>query len=401
MKKHILKYLLFASLMLVFCSATGCEKKDVSTSEAETVIPNEVVFADFEEWYPDFSNISIYNDFGKVSVNATDIYVSSGERSVRLDPLGGKNGGSAPIVVFGTESEKTGKDISDFSYADYVTFDIYNPQDETTIYAGFIYEIVNVTTIQRTNEQEILLSHGWNRCTLNVEASLLDLVGNLDNVQGMYLRFSPVYAADIIEEGEDKTPRYYVDNIVIVNKNTKSQVGYKIKLENGEIADFENLYQQYMFSNDNPGEVEVVNASDYNLTAPSGRKMLRVTFKGLGEDSSVWQQMNISEALLRASELYEMDSETAAKAYLCFDVYSNNQENHSMAFVFRTSDSQLTASLIENEPGQWTSFEYCLGDLLSYQANYLSTFGPFQISYKTNFEGECEYFFDNFRIEVR
>lgn len=398
MRKQVLCGLL--CVFLIAGCMTGCDKKEDPEELPE--VPEEVVLADFEEWYPDFANISIYNDFGRVSVNTTDIYVSQGERSARLDPLGGKYASSsAPMVVLGTSSEKTGKDCSDFSYADYISFDMYNPQEETVIYAGLISEIINVTSVQRTNEQKITLKHGWNRCSLVVEASLVDMMNDLENVQGMYLRFEPAYAADVIEEGEEKTPRYYLDNVKIINKQVKSQTGYKIDLQNGEIADFEKLYQQYMFTNDNPGEIEVVKAKDYNLTAPSGENVLRVTFEGMGEDSSVWKWMVISDTLLKASDIYEMDAETARNAYICFDVYNNNETTNSLAFVFRTTDSKLTDTMINNEPGKWTTYEYCVGDLLSYQANYLSTMGVFQISYKTNFEGYCEYFFDNFRIEMR
>lgn len=401
MNRKAFQPFLLAAAILTFSFSAGCSSGGNQSEDATASVPGEIVLTGFETWYPDFSSVSIFNDFGKVSVNTTGIYVSEGERSARLDPLGGKYASSAPIVVFGTKSEKTGWDCSDFSYADYVSFDIYNSQDETTIYAGLVANIVNVTTIQRTNEQKFTLKHGWNRCSLGVEASLIDMVGDLSDVQGVYLRFEPSYSANIVEEGEGKTPRYYIDNMKIVNKQEKSQVGYKIKLEHGEIADFENLYQQYMFTNDNPGDIEVVKASDYNLTAPSGKNVLRVTFEGEGEDSSNWKWMSISDVLLKASEIYEMDSDTAKHAYLCFDVYSSNASSHSLAFVFRTTDSKLTDAVIQNKPGQWTTYEYCIGDLLSYQANYLSTFGVFQISYKTNFEGSCEYFFDNFRVEIR
>jgi len=56
---------------------------------------------------------------------------------------------------------------------------------------------------------------------------------------------------------------------------------------------------------------------------------------------------------------------------------------------------------IPNNPQQWTTYEYCLGNLLDLQSNYLSAFGTFLFSYKTNFEGYHEYFADNFHIEIR
>ena len=387
-------------LLLSFAfSSVACGKQE-EMSDPDAQLKEDVLLNGFEQWTPDLQTALIFNDFGKVSLNADAKYVKEGERSVRLDPLGGKYPSNAPIVMFATKSSTYGFDYSDFSYADYISFDLYNAQDEAvTIYAGLVSKIISPSSIARLGEQGFVLSPGWNSCRLEVESSLIALMGNLKEVPGVYFRFESAASDNVVEEGENRTPRYYLDNMWLIKKPDKSADSFELGLGENEIADFERIYQQYMFTNDNPSEIESVIASEYGLTAPSGEKVLRAVFNGRG--SLNWLNMHIASVFLNKTALFEMDSSVAANAYICFETYNNTDSTVNLCMVYRTQTSLLLATDNYCAPKTWTSYEYCIGDLLAMDNGFLSAMGDFQISYKDDYEGAREYFFDNFRIEIR
>ena len=133
-------------------------------------------------------------------------------------------------------------------------------------------------------------------------------------MRGIYFRFESAGSANVVEEGEGRTPRYYLDNLWLIKKATKSATDFEVPLRENEIADFESLWQGYMFTNDNPGLTEVVEAEDFGLTAPSGSKVLHAVFTGTGAGASNWIQMNISSKLLNKTVLFGMDADTARNA---------------------------------------------------------------------------------------
>ena len=279
---------------------------------------------------------------------------------------------------------------------------MYNDQNEDkTVYAGFASDISGVTSISRVGEKSFTLRPGWNKCELPVEASLIAIVGDLTSVYGIYFRFESAGSANVVEEGEGRTPRYYLDNLWLIKKATKSATDFEVPLKENEIADFESLWQGYMFTNDNPGLTEVVEAEEFGLAAPSGSKVLHAVFTGTGAGASNWIQMNISSKLLNKTVLFGMDADTAKNAYICFETYNNTDSSVNLTFVYRTPTSLLLATNNNCAPHAWTSYEFCVADLLAIDNGFLTAMGNFQISYNANYDGDREYFFDNFRVEIR
>lgn len=396
------KYCVLACLLSLVCCAAGfagCGGEPAPDPDA--ALKEDVMVNGFEDWTPDLQTALIFNDFGKVSLNTDKTYVTQGERSARLDPLGGAYvSSSAPIVMFSLKSDTYGFDYADLSYADYLSFDIYNAQDEDkTIYAGFAGEVTSVTSISRVGEKEFVLKPGWNTCQLEVEASLLSIMGDLTEVPGIYFRFESAGSANVVDEGENKTPRYYLDNMWLIKKPDKSESDFTMELRENEIADFERIWQEYMFTNDNPGLVEVVDAEQFGLTAPSGDKLLHVQFDGTSSQN--WLQMEISSELLNRTALFGMSSDVAENAYICFETYNNTDSMVNLVMVYRTPTSSLISTQNNCAPHTWTSYEYCVADLLALDNGFLTAMGNFQISYKDDYTGTKEYFFDNFRIEIR
>lgn len=396
------KYCVLACLLSLVCCAAGfagCGGEPAPDPDA--ALKEDVMVNGFENWTPDLQTALIFNDFGKVSLNTDKTYVTQGERSARLDPLGGAYVlSSAPIVMFSLKSDTYGFDYADLSYADYLSFDIYNAQSEDkTIYAGFAGEVTSVTSLSRVGEKEFVLKPGWNTCQLEVEASLISIMGDLTEVPGIYFRFESAGSANVVEEGENKTPRYYLDNMWLIKKPDKSESNFTMELRENEIADFERIWQEYMFTNDNPGLVEVVDADEFGLTAPSGDKVLHVQFDGTSSQN--WLQMEISSELLNRTALFGMSSDVAENAYICFETYNNTDSMVNLVMVYRTPTSSLISTQNNCAPHTWTSYEYCVADLLALDNGFLTAMGNFQISYKDDYTGTKEYFFDNFRIEIR
>lgn len=396
------KYCVLACLLSLVCCAAGfagCGGEPAPDPDA--ALKEDVMVNGFEDWTPDLQTALIFNDFGKVSLNTDKTYVTQGERSARLDPLGGAYvSSSAPIVMFSLKSDTYGFDYADLSYADYLSFDIYNAQSEDkTIYAGFAGEVTSVTSISRVGEKEFVLKPGWNTCQLEVEAALISIMGDLTEVPGIYFRFESAGSANVVDEGENKTPRYYLDNMWLIKKPDKSESDFTMELRENEIADFERIWQEYMFTNDNPGLVEVVDADEFGLTAPSGDKVLHVQFDGTSSQN--WLQMEISSELLNRTALFGMSSDVAENAYICFETYNNTDSMVNLVMVYRTPTSSLISTQNNCAPHTWTSYEYCVADLLALDNGFLTAMGNFQISYKDDYTGTKEYFFDNFRIEIR
>lgn len=399
MKRQI--RILAGILSLVGCMAVFSGCKEETPPDPDAALKEDVLINGFEQWTPDLQTALIFNDFGKVSLNSDPAYVTQGERSVRLDPLGGTYATSGtPIVMFSLKSDTYGFDHSDLSYADYLSFDLYNAQDEEkTVYVGFAGEMTSVSSISRMGEKSFVLQPGWNNCRLEVESSLISIMGDLTNVPGVYFRFENAHSANVVEDGEGRTPRYYLDNLWMIKKPEKSDSGFTMELGENEIADFERLWQGYMFTNDNPGLVEVVKASDFGLTAPSGNNVLHVQFEGSSTQN--WLQMEISSKLLNKTALFGMTSDVAKNAYICFDTYNNTDTTVNLCLVYRTPTSLLLSTNNQCTPHEWTTYEYCVQDLLAIDNGFLTAMGNFQISYKDDYTGIKEYFFDNFRIEIR
>lgn len=396
------KYCVLACLLSLVCCAAGfagCGGEPAPDPDA--ALKEDVMVNGFEDWTPDLQTALIFNDFGKVSLNTDKTYVTQGERSARLDPLGGAYvSSSAPIVMFSLKSDTYGFDYADLSYADYLSFDIYNAQDEDkTVYAGFAGEVNSVSSVSRVGEKEFVLKPGWNSCQLEVEAALISIMGDLTEVPGVYFRFESAGSANVVDEGENKTPRYYLDNMWLIKKPDKSESDFTMELRENEIADFERIWQEYMFTNDNPGLVEVVDADEFGLTAPSGDKVLHVQFDGTSSQN--WLQMEISSELLNRTALFGMSSDVAENAYICFETYNNTDSMVNLVMVYRTPTSSLISTQNNCAPHTWTSYEYCVADLLALDNGFLTAMGNFQISYKDDYTGTKEYFFDNFRIEIR
>lgn len=394
MKKTV-KLIALALAAAMLFSLPACKKKP---EDPDAALKEDVLLNDFEAWAPDLQLARFMNGFGKISLNKNAEYVTSGSGSARLDPLGWKGSGSLPLVYFPTQSDAFGFDHSDFSYVDYVSFDIYNANgEEKTMNAGLVSKINSIESVNRVGDRKFTLKPGWNSCMLQVEPSVLAITADIADIKGVYFMFENAGSSVITED----TPKYYLDNVQLIKKDEKSTSDFTVELRENEIADFEMLYQKYMVVNDNPSTVEVVNAADFGLAAPSGSKVLRVVLDGV--NTGYWKYFRISDVLIRATALNGMDEATAQKAYICFETYNNTDSAVNLPLDFaKGSDGKSFLSTPNNcAPKQWTTYEYKVSDILKAEPNFLQDPGQFLLNYKDDSAVDREFFFDNFRIEIR
>ena len=393
--------LLLLALFIMTMSASLIACKDKTPADPDAALKQDVTLCDFEEWAPDFQTIRFMNGFGRVSKNEDKTYVKSGNFSARLDPLGWYSSGSLPLIFFPTRSETFGFDYADFSYADYISVEIYNPNnEEKTINMGLVSNISSISSITRINDREITLKTGWNSVYFEIDPSIVAITGNITSVEGIYFLFKNAQSLNPTEE----TPKYYIDDLKIIKKQERSPSDFNFVLDKNEIADFEKNYQKYCVDSEYPTEISVVNAADYGINAPSGRKVLRVNFLGTG--TNYWRYFKIDKKLIQASVLKGMTLEQAKNAYLCFDVYNNDSDitrnsiHTTVDYIVGDNTGKRLSTALFAIRGQWTSYEYKLSDVAKFNENYFNDPGELMLWY-TDLTGDREFFYDNFRIEFR
>lgn len=393
--------LLLLALFIMTMSASLIACKDKTPADPDAALKQDVTLCDFEEWAPDFQTIKFMNGFGRVSKNEDKTYVKSGNFSARLDPLGWYSSGSLPLIFFPTRSETFGFDYADFSYADYISVEIYNPNnEEKTINMGLVSNISSISSITRINDREITLKTGWNSVYFEIDPSIVAITGNITSVEGIYFLFKNAQSLNPTEE----TPKYYIDDLKIIKKQERSPSDFNFVLDKNEIADFEKNYQKYCVDSEYPTEISVVNAADYGINAPSGRKVLRVNFLGTG--TNYWRYFKIDKKLIQASVLKGMTLEQAKNAYLCFDVYNNDSDitrnsiHTTVDYIVGDNTGKRLSTALFAIRGQWTSYEYKLSDVAKFNENYFNDPGELMLWY-TDLTGDREFFYDNFRIEFR
>lgn len=391
--RTIISVMLAASCVLPFAACANDTETETDPAKLD------VYFAGFENWEDGFQLARIFDGFGRVSLNTDPEYVKTGTGSCRLDPIGYAGTNTIPLMYFPTVSQTLGYDYSDFTYADYISVEIYNASgEEKTIHAGLVGKVSSISAIDRVNDTELVLREGWNTCYIDVDPGIVAISADLTDIQGIYFMFDNSGEMDVT----DSTPKYYLDDIRIIKKADPSDTDIQFSLDPYEICNFEKSYQKYIVTTEADVDLSVVDASQYGIAATSGNKVLRALFHGA--DTGYWKNIKITEKLIQSTEIFGMTSEQAQNAYLCFDVYNNYADLSSIRIVLDYTTGQSMSTFLSTGVdaiyGRWAHYEYCLGDVYSVNTDFLENPGALLISFK-DVAGEREMFFDNFRIEIR
>ena len=396
MKKKLLLFPLAVVFALTGCSGgTPEERKD-----------KEISLCGFESWAPDFQLIKMMPDFGAVSVNTDAAYVAEGNASACLRPTGRYLYPTQPYFVLPTQSSAFSFNYADFSDVKSVTAKLYNREEKPVkLYLGLTFD---AGYSELSPAAEISLQTGWNDVEYEVEAAILNLSYDITQCYGVYFMFDNTHAL----YAED-APEIYLDAVKLVCFDTAREIPDLLEFGDGEICDFEKLYQSYTVEvrSDKESlkpEVSVVEGKDYAVNPSSGRRMLRVLTRSGDTVWGCWPTIGFASKIF-SNSAFGKHAEDYEDYALCFDLYNNSAATNLFVLEFWTETGIRILTINHFAyPNRWSNFYMPLSEIqsrlpLGYTLKDLS--GAFRVAYPEylpeNGEAveEREFFFDHFRVE--
>ena len=390
MKKSICVLLSLTLLLGAASFLAGCGGGDAE----ENAAPDEVTLLDFED-NDDFLTCRISDAFGKVSVNTDKRFVRSGERSAEVIPLG------AGWMYFTTVSDRFGLEYNDFSYVDFVSVKVYNAQEEdATVSLGLVGSAsLPTTSMQKITEERCTLKPGWNTLSLFPNEMLIWLMSyRIDEVNGISFTFENNNSTVITEESD----RFYIDDVVIKYKDTPAKDDFSAEeltaagIRENEVIDFESPILENAVTSEKYS-VEVVTAESVGLKAPSGKKILHLR---IPEPTNAWQIAFRVPGALLSRVLGGMTEEQIEKAYFCFEGYNDTDVTVNMTHNYYFGNDRLDTKN-EMDSRRWTPYSYKLSDVNARFAGWTDNPGAIAFWYNDVQSGVKDFYFDNFRIEIR
>lgn len=395
--KKIISSVLASMTLLTSFAWTGCDFLNKDDGEVQ-----QIVLADFEKFEPDFQLIRLTKHFGAVNVNTDPAYVKSGKTSAKVQPLGHVPSKSEPMMFFPLSSVTYEYDYKDFSYFDNVNMWVYNAEDETKeVEIGFVEKMVDINDYVTIPGEVNVLKPGWNKIVYYPDLNSLNLVCDVTNFLGVYLRFknTPSY------ELED-APVFYVDDVVL-KKSPKQQVLEEvIKLDKGEILNFDKDWQQSVLIINAPHvdttpEISIVRASEEKIPLiDDGREedfMLKVVTKASNNSGWPWPGFEIPAKVIQKSGATGIPKAERSRYNICFDVYAVDGNKYFYPDFGIPMWANWYATNHESKAGTWTTFRQ---NLTLIPSSIYGSLANIRISWPEYFEGgDMTFYFDNFRLE--
>lgn len=407
MKKTV-SLLLTMAIALGAFGFVGCKKAEVTEKST-------VVFADFEQWAPDFQLMRPMSNFGVVSVNEDPAFVRSGNASAKLQPMGGYRDSVAsfsynqsvkPYVYFPLKSDLFSYDYQNLRLLDRITLQLYNAQtEEKTVKIGFVSEIVTIDEAMLSEGTDYTLQSGWNTIVYHIDYHMLSMILDIEKAAGLYLQFEKAGT----REAKD-APTYYLDDIEFSVRRTPVEIG-EIPLRSGEICDFEQRYQEFIMltsvraDKDRP-YVSVVRAADEGLArAASGERVLKVVFRA-GEANDEWPMLIMPQYVVRKSGYMNIPQEEWSKYVFRFDLFMRDEIESALCFEHFTSNTKYTARVADHlmageqfDVGRWITFEQSFEDFEA-TPNVIEDPTYLRLAWPNNGAAKDRtFYFDNFRYE--
>ena len=431
--KKILNVLLAGILGIsAMAFGVGCQTKPQAEEQSATGNANEVVVANFEQWAPDFQLITLHNYFGKISRNEDARYVKSGKYSARLQPVGGVVSKSQPVAVIPLSSAGF-----DFSYSDLTEYEevyayMYNASDKAVdVTIGFSSGRSANAVSTLAGETVTLPAGEWKRVSYLFDIDMVSLQGDVTDMVGIYFMFNN---SGVIYP--DDAPSIYVDDLTLVKAATKRNPTDVIVLDKtqpgnanyiSELIDFEKPYQKYVLSAERSGTEEetfsmsIVNASDYNVQATSGKKVLRI-LKHAGERASTATNVVIfPETIFKKSGMPNIPESEWDSTYICFDycyttegarigglswwVFTEGMQDRLHPYHLEGGEwkSWTPISYNPNTANSWKTFKISLYELAKPNGKdkkeYVQKPGGIWLQFNITTPIDIEIFLDNFRLE--
>ena len=394
------KSLLLAALCFLAALPTAAFVSCGKTQTEEPVGPvGAVSLSDFETYKPDFQLIRVHNHFGAINVNTDPNYVKSGKASAKLQPLGGYISTTSPFMYYPLYSETFGFDYKDLSRLRQVTAEIYNAEDyEIKMDYGIVMEVPNVDMVNKTSPVKVTLAPGWNTVTYDVDVSVINILYDITDAQGVYFGFERVGSRDI-----EDAPTLYLDDIQLHYSRKAKEVENLLSFSENEVCNFDKLYQRYVIydETENPAATpsySVVRTSDLGVKATSGNYALTLTTLP-GDGSNTYQKIVIPQGTMQACSMTTVDEKEWDSWYFCFDLYALDS---AMTFYPEFFDSGYNTCYnkwaCDAGVGKWTTYRIKFTEL---KAAMVTSPGFFRLAwgeYDTD-KGALSFLIDSFRIE--
>ena len=375
---------LIMSLTLIGCVPTPPDGDDNGGS-SNRVPEGTIVLTSFENRVKELQQIRVLDGIGDIDITNNKAYVKSGDYALAVRPLGKYYSSTGAMFHYSLKSEMIGYDYRDLSYLRQVSAEVYNAEShDVSMKFGLVMELVTTDIWNKTNLVKFDLKPGWNTVTYNIDVSVINILYDPLDAQGIYFGFDRVGSRDI-----EDAPEIYMDDIKLHYGKTKVEAVDLLEFSEAttddgvgnkdwyEICDFDKLYQNYIIYSEpeNPGcEAEFVAENinlKYGITATTGNNALRVSMKPTTDGTS-WNKIAIPQGIMQACNLKNIPEGLWENYYFCFDIQVRargtgyNDKNIVLYPEFFDGGYGSCANYwaCEASVGKWTTYRIGLADLV-------------------------------------
>ena len=285
-------FLLFTSALFNYASTPT---KQVAATENEA---SEKLIEDFETFRDCTDNIIYGNYFGKFEVNTQADYVTNGNGSIRLNPMGDTflSKGLPNMQIRLQDADRN------LTKLKRVTADFYNATDHD-YEIGVFFKVGRIVEAN-TPITKILLKKGqWTKVGKTIDTAVISLCNDMTDVNSVCFEFE-------LCTDKSKPNDIYMDNVRF-EFSDKTPQPVEMTLNENEFCSFDKLYQKEVFIEDYYAVM-----SDYNfklslnsdLAYSKKGKSLKMYVPACPDGTSWgWPNVQFAENLVKAVDLSKYD----------------------------------------------------------------------------------------------
>lgn len=400
--KIALVFVLSACMVCALCLFAACVKKEEQPDVPPTVEKDGLYwsFETLDELYDDFL---FAQAFGKVDLNDDAAYVTDGEHSIKICPLGTWNPslGAPYMSVRLKDISETG--VFDFSAIKEIRMDLFNENDAPqTLSVSFVADGIT------TSSQDFTVEKGANRdLVVPVNVRAMQLTTDMSKTTEMRITFP---AADL----EQPAGLYYMDNLRVEFYETKPGP-YTMDRDGDEICSFDKEYQRYITV---PGALgpatgcmPVLSMNDDEQFSKGGSSLKAVFPTGSAPLDDGWPNWSFTEYFLST---IDFKAYADKQAEIVFDVYVP-KESGSLMFEAQfkynptTDENGNTVNVsggihyFTPTPGQWNEIRVPVTTWSKFYKDGKevdTSIRSIAMSICKFADPDKTFYFDNFRFEV-
>ena len=349
----------------------------------------EVLLSGFEN-YEEMTKMTYGGFFGRVSLNRDPAYVSEGEASAKLNPIGDTFQTTAKPTLSVPLDGGNGN-YSDLSSLKKVKIDFYNcSQREISVNYYFVFGKDGAASQKNAL---VLEGNGWSRISVGFDSRISSLNFNLNEASALCFEFFP--------EGSSVSD-LYLDNLRLVFGEQSEDVSSVMELDENEICSFDRLYQEFCVSisgyDDISGIEPVLSINSDPAYSKTGRSLCMLAPEGHSEMAS-WPYFEFSRKLIEKVGFSDYGDDS------CFalDVYNaNDKEMWFYVDFWRKAPAEKRTFSFCAVANTWTSFILPFGEINAGDTSLNRLTDGLDIIRVCYYEfvgkGEQTFYFDSFRI---